>query len=133
VPFVPAPLLTDDVLADLGPLIAETGLIHAAFRRLAEFPGVLYVDPEPSASFSGLTRRLLRRWPEYPPYGGQFGDEVIPHLTVAETGDPQLQRAIRDDVEAKLPFESVLRVAWLMTFDGDRWNLAHELPLALST
>jgi hypothetical protein len=130
VPFVPEPLLTGDVIGELAVLVQETGAIEASFRGFAEFPGVLYMEPEPAEAFVGLTRRLMRRWPEYPPYEGQFGDDPIPHLTVAETPDPVLLDAIRADVSRHLPFQSVLAMAWLMTFDGHRWNLARELPLA---
>jgi hypothetical protein len=123
VPFVPLAILDR---AELARIAARTGPLRVRFATLAEFPGVLYAEPEPASPFEDLTRALARRWPEYPPYGGQFGGDVIAHLTIAEGGD---LAAIRADVEARLPRETTLPVAWLLEFGGGRWNVVDELPL----
>jgi ABC-type molybdate transport system substrate-binding protein len=44
-----------------------------------------------------LTETIAMRWPEAPPYGGQF-IEVITHLTVAHSQHPK----VFDEVEAAL-------------------------------
>ncbi|MCW2505881.1 MAG: hypothetical protein JWO79_4165 [Actinomycetia bacterium] len=125
VPFVPLPLLD---LGELARLAADTGSLRVRFAALAEFPGVLYAEPDPGDPFAALTRALARRWPSYPPYGGQFGDDVIPHLTIAESADPGVLAEARADVLARLPVETVLAGASLRVFDGSRWNAVCELP-----
>jgi 2'-5' RNA ligase len=129
VPFVPEPLLTDEVRTELAALTARTGPIDVRFGGFGEFPGVLYLEPDSDEPFRLLTRALVRRWPEYPPYGGQFGDDPVPHLTVGEVTDAAVLSAMRAELAPALPIGAALSVAWLMTFDGARWNLAAELPL----
>ena len=126
VPFVPLPALDRAALAAL---VSSAGPLRVRFAALAEFPGVLYAEPDPAEPFTELTRALARRWPEYPPYGGQFGDSVIPHLTVAETADPAVLAEIRAGLGAVLPTESVLSTVWLMAFSGGRWTLVEEFAL----
>ncbi|MFF4031241.1 2'-5' RNA ligase family protein [Streptomyces sviceus] len=46
-------------------------------------PGILYLVPEPELPYRRLTDAIEDRWPETPPFGGQF-DEAIPHLTIAQ-------------------------------------------------
>jgi hypothetical protein len=123
VPFAP---LGD--VAGLAELVAGTGSLRVRFASLAEFPGVLYAEPDPGDPFRALTRALARRWPEYPPYGGQFGDEVTPHLTIAESADPGVLAEARADVLPRLPMETVLAGAVLLAFDGSRWNGVCDLP-----
>jgi 2'-5' RNA ligase superfamily len=123
VPFAPLPDVTG--LADLA---AGIGALRVRFASLARFPGVLYAEPDPGDPFRALTRALARRWPEYPPYGGQFGDDVIPHLTIAESADPGVLAEASADVEPRLPVETVLTAASLLVFGGSRWNVVRELP-----
>jgi hypothetical protein len=125
VPFVPLALLD---VGELARLVAGTGALTVRFGSLAEFPGVLYAAPDHGAPFCALTRALARRWPEYPPYGGQFGDDVIPHLTIAESVDRAVLAEVRADVWPALPVTATLTEAWLLTFDGSRWNVARKLP-----
>ena len=53
-----------------------------SFERIERFSSSLYLAPEPSAPLVGLIEALVRAFPDYPPYGGQF-ETIIPHLTVA--------------------------------------------------
>ena len=51
---------------------------------------MLYLAPEPDDGFRRLTEAVVQEWPEAPPYGGAY-DDNIPHLTVAhDLGDEQL-------------------------------------------
>jgi hypothetical protein len=56
------------------------------FRELRRFTQVptLWLAPEPSEPFVGLTAALVERFPDWRPYGGIHGTEVIPHLTVTQ-------------------------------------------------
>jgi hypothetical protein len=60
-----------------------TLVLRFSLARLAEFPGVVYAVPDPDHELLELMQTVHRRFPETPPYDGEF-DEVIPHATLAE-------------------------------------------------
>jgi 2'-5' RNA ligase len=68
--------------------IAEVLFAFAAFEvvfaRLDRFPGALWLAPEPAQPFARMIEALMRRFPDYPPYGGAFR-EIVPHLTIAQS------------------------------------------------
>jgi 2'-5' RNA ligase superfamily len=47
-PFLPAERLETQALTRLRRLCAERPVLKVEFRRTARFPGVLYLEPEPS-------------------------------------------------------------------------------------
>jgi 2'-5' RNA ligase len=129
-PFVPSEQLNPEVEARLATLLRETDSFSVTFARLARFPDVLYLEPQPPEPFAALTAAIAAEWPEHPPYGGEH-EIVIPHLTVAESEDEELLERIRADVEAKLPLESRVTAAQLYAEDAaGRWHKRSRLPLA---
>ena len=79
-------------------------------RRFTEVP-TLYLAPEPPEPFVALTRRLVERFPDWPPYGGIHGTTVIPHLTVAQgPTEDDAERA----VAKALPMRGCAREAILL-------------------
>jgi 2'-5' RNA ligase len=98
------------------------------FGSCARFPGVLYLRPEPETPFRRLTAAVVSRWPQVPPYGGQFEDPT-PHLTIAHTVDPARFDEIEADVATRLPLRTEVTEVQLLTFDGQRWTRRHSLPL----
>ena len=99
-----------------------------AVRRFTR--GVLYLAPEPEAFLRELTRRIWTLYPHRPPYGGVF-DDVIPHLTVAQTPDPVVLDAVEASVAPGLPIAAHAREAWLMLQSDDgRWQAGHRFPLS---
>ena len=85
-PFVPPDLLTDEILATLRELFLEVPTFNASFAKTMQFPDGLYLEPIPVEPFRRLTKLVFKRFPETPPYGGEF-DEIIPHLTVVKVQD----------------------------------------------
>ena len=129
-PFVPADELTGEVEERLEQVISDANPFDVTFARTARFPGLLYLDPEPSQAFSALTEAIAAEWPEHPPYEGEF-DVVIPHLTVAESADEALLERIQADVETALPLRSRVSVTQLYAEDAaGRWHERRSLPLA---
>jgi 2'-5' RNA ligase len=108
--------------------IAEVLFAFAAFEvvfaRLDRFPGVLWLAPEPAQPLARMIEALIERFPDYPPYGGAFG-EIVPHLTVAQsefdeavsTLEPWLPLSTR--AERAVLLEQVQAVHWreLATFE----------------
>jgi 2'-5' RNA ligase len=95
-PFVPVEHVDDVLLDELRRLFEGEAAFSFSFPRVARFPEVAWLAPEPDEPFRRLTDLIFQRYPAYPPYEG-IHDVVIPHLTVAE-GDVTLQ----DEVEAAL-------------------------------
>jgi hypothetical protein len=69
------------------------------------------VAPEPAGILRSLIGRLTRAFPETPPYGGQFGSDPIPHLTIAlGESEEELQR-LQAEILARLQPRFPLRVS----------------------
>ena len=90
-PFLPVDELTPDVRRTLVAIAAGHRPFDVRFARVERFPTVVYLAPEPSAPFTRLTEAVVDRFPDFPPYGGAF-EEVIPHLTITESGDAAVRR-----------------------------------------
>jgi 2'-5' RNA ligase len=126
-PFLPADRLTFAVAEQLRELCAAVPVLDVAFRHLGRFPGVLYLDPEPSGHLRELTAAIAERWAEVPPYCGMV-DEVVPHLTVAHGTSDAVFDAIEAEVVRRLPLRTRLTEAGLYVFDGERWCRRVRLP-----
>jgi 2'-5' RNA ligase len=126
-PFAPSGGLTDEVLGSLQEICAQTPSIEVTFNQTGAFPGVIYLAPQPAEPLRALTRALVDRWPESPPYDGAF-DEVIPHLTVAVGTDESVLLEARAALESELPFGARLTEAQVFTLEGGRWTQRARLP-----
>jgi hypothetical protein len=81
----------------------------------------LYLVPEPDIPFRRLTEAIADRWPETPPFGGQF-DEVVPHLTIAQGQDNAVLEEAEADLRSRLPVTGRVSSVDLMVHDGTRWQ-----------
>jgi 2'-5' RNA ligase len=95
-PFMSPELLDAQVMAQVRDALSMAVPFVFRLASIRRFPGVLYLAPEDDASLVALTRLLVARFPEFPPYGGKHTG-IVPHLTVAQTTEDQL-----DVVEAEL-------------------------------
>ena len=98
--------------------------------RVATFPRVLYLAPEPDEELLALMGALHERFPEWPPYGG-IHEEVIPHATLGEDVDAA---AVRDEIEQRLaphlPHRCYAREVTLLEESApDRWRERERFPL----
>jgi 2'-5' RNA ligase len=127
-PFLPVGRLEPAVRAEVAAIAAAHDPFDVRFRRLGRFPGVVYLEPEPSAPFANLTEAVVRRFPDFPPYDGAFA-EVVPHLTVAESEAAPLDE-IAAHARAVLPFERRVSALEVIVEGGDgRWRTCWRLPL----
>ena len=129
-PFLPADRLTPDVRRTLVAVAARQRPFDVRFARVERFPTVVYLAPQPSAPFTRLTEAVIDRFPDFPPYGGAF-EEVIPHLTITESGDAPF-----DDIavlaQAELPFSHrVTRLEVLAEGTEGRWHGLWRIPLGV--
>ena len=83
VPFMPPALIDDAVMATAQAYFATVQPFDFTLSRIARFPAVTYLAPEPAQPFIDMTLGLAQLFPDYAPYHGQF-DRITPHLTVAK-------------------------------------------------
>jgi hypothetical protein len=127
-PFVPTERVEDALLADLRDLFASQAAFAFDLARVARFPDVAWLAPEPSEPFNVLTQAVAERYPDYPPYEG-IHETVIPHLTVAE-GDVELQDEVETALAEHLPIAAQARdVVFMFEGDDGLWSEAHRFPL----
>jgi 2'-5' RNA ligase superfamily len=126
-PFLRPELLSDAAVDEVADVVSRFAPFDFALTHLAEFDGaVFYLAPEPPEPFVAITRALWDRFPDHPPFGGQF-ETIVPHLSVA--GVPF--GATRDAVEAllgTLPIAAKATGVAVMIEDQDGWTVGPELP-----
>ncbi|MGW7316027.1 2'-5' RNA ligase family protein [Streptomyces sp. NPDC054854] len=127
-PFLDASRLDPHVDSALADLVGRHRPFDLRFATSGRFPDVLYLVPEPDAPLHRLTRSIVERWPEAPPYGGRF-TETVPHLTVAQGQDDTVLDVIEADLAGTLPFTSHVSTVELMVYDGSRWQERASYPL----
>jgi 2'-5' RNA ligase len=128
-PFARTEKVDDELLSQLRKLFVAEAAISFELARVARFPEVAWLVPEPSEPFKALTGLIAARFPDYPPYEGAH-DEVIPHLTVAE-GGVELQDRVEAALSGHLPIRAHAgHVAFLFEGEDGLWHEAHRFPLA---
>lgn len=132
-PFVPPHEITPAVLAELRQLFAQFPAFEFALTGLRRFPEVLYLAPSPAEPFKALTYAVVERYPDYPPYGGDF-PEVIPHLTIADMDDAaqldDIEREFMHQYGAQLPVIAMANEVWLIENTSGRWEARQTLELS---
>jgi 2'-5' RNA ligase len=103
-----------------------------SLARVEEFPGVVWLAPEPVDELRARILGLYARFPHWPPYGGEF-PEPIPHATVGQVPEgasqAEVAAAVRAAAEPLLPVPfSVGEAALLVETEPDRWREARRFP-----
>ncbi|WP_217576766.1 2'-5' RNA ligase family protein [Streptomyces sp. GbtcB7] len=120
-PFLDESRIDDGACAAIGEVIGRHRPFEVRFEHCGRFPGILYLVPEPDLPFRRLTEAIADRWPETPPFGGQF-DEVVPHLTIAQGQDDAVLEEAEADIRGRLPVNGRVLSVDLIVHDGTRWQ-----------
>ena len=120
-PFLHESRIDDGTYAAIGEVIGRHRPFEARFERCGRFPGILYLAPEPDTPFRALTEAVVDRWPETPPFGGEFA-EIVPHLTIAQGQDDAVLDEAEADLRGRLPVVTRVASVDLMVHDGSRWR-----------
>lgn len=128
-PFLDASRIDQGVCAAVGELLGRHQSFEAPFDHCGRFPGVLYLAPETDTHFRRLTEAIVERWPENPPFGGQF-DDVIPHLTVAQGQDEVVLEEIEADLVTNLPIVTQVSSVDMLVHDGTLWRRRASFALS---
>jgi 2'-5' RNA ligase len=135
-PFVPRADLNDDVFRALAEFFEARAPLTLTLGEIGEFPGVVYAVPEPGGELMEWIAGLWERFPDCPPYGGEFA-EVVPHATLGTWEDPrrqdeQVARA-RELTRGMFPLSCEIHdVALLEEHAPDRWCELRRFPLGVS-
>jgi len=127
-PFKPPDQIDATVLAGLRQCFAAFAQFPFALAEVRRFEApnaVLWLAPEPAEAFRALTLAIWQRWPELPPYGGRYA-EIIPHLTVAQVQDRQLDSiatCFAPKAAAMLPIRGMAAEVALMDTRSGRWRI----------
>ncbi|MEU8712230.1 2'-5' RNA ligase family protein [Streptomyces sp. NPDC048663] len=127
-PFLDASRVDERVHRAIGEVVGGQQPFEARFEQCGRFPGVLYLAPDPDTGFRRLTEAIVERWPENPPFGGQF-DDAVPHLTVAQGQTEAVMRKAEADLLAGLPVVAQISAVELLVHDGTRWRKRATFPL----
>ena len=134
-PFMPPDKITPEVLNELRDLFAHFAAFEFTLPELRRFPSVLYLAPLPAEPFKVLIQAVVDRYPEYPPYGGEYAvSDLTPHLTIAD----RLEAAQLDDFErefmhqhgVQLPVRAKANVVLLIENVSERWEVRQVFRLA---
>jgi 2'-5' RNA ligase len=131
-PFKPPDEISEIVFDNLKQCAALIGRFDFSLATVRRFSEVVYLVPEPDEPFRRLTSALWDRFPETPPYGGQY-PSIVPHLTIAQLTDGQrLDRIVIEFAQAargKLPIHAKASEFTLMDKRRGRWHARAVLTL----
>ena len=127
-PFDPEP--SEAMLETIAEIAATTGRVRTRLEGLGQFPnGIIHLVPDPAGELRGLTGRLVEAFPDHPPYGGEFGEEVQPHLTVDAASDTVSLASTADLLRDVVPVDVVLDRLQLAWWESGRCHVMEEWPL----
>jgi 2'-5' RNA ligase len=128
-PFIPPADLTDGTIETLEKLISGTGPFQFSLTRVNEFEqGVVYLQPEPAEPFAQLTRQIIRQFGILP-YGGDFGEEPVPHLTVGILESTDARQPLMNQLRTALPIVTRAEESWLMVGSNTgAWKTVRKMP-----
>lgn len=104
-PFLPSP--TAEELAAVAAIARATPAFSYTLADVAAFPdGIIHLEPSPAGPFAALTAALAERFPQCPPYAGEFAD-VVPHLTLDQAAGEVSVASVRATLAHLLPVRTV--------------------------
>lgn len=132
-PFAPYNKL-EEIEPKLVEVLSKVPPRRLSLRGFGSFPdeGVLYLRLADEERVVSICRAVFEAFPEYPAYGGKFGDNIIPHLTVGTFEDhDELARVYNELSVQKLyiGFDVEKLVLKFQTDDDGIWDTWAEIPL----
>ena len=130
-PFLPPDVINPVSLERMRRVVDRLPAFDLELIGVAHFgDDVLFLEPHPAERFVEMTAAVVTEWPEYKPYGGAY-DEVIPHLTVADSAGRDHFDEIGTDLARRLPIRCHVDTVSLMTgsFEPASWRTVVELSL----
>lgn len=134
-PFSPEIDPDENLHRELHELFAKTDPFEFTLSHFARFTNVLYLAPDPDAPIKNLIKLVTTRFPESPPYSGNF-NEIIPHLTIAQVEDEEVLNSVERELTVKsrgiLPITVRAKDVCLLANSIDRWRKIGSYLLGLN-
>ena len=131
-PFAAPVDITAGLIAKVTETIGRFGAFDYQLEDVRWFDDtVVWLSPVPADPFITLTTMLREAFPDFPRYGGAFGDDVVPHVTIGDRGPvARLQEAARD-VASSLPITARARDVALLCGGPSvaSWHVIRTMPL----
>jgi 2'-5' RNA ligase len=127
-PFLGPAQLDDEVDAALREIAGRVEPFGVRFARIGRFPSVTWLDPEPSAPFARLTDAVAARWPDHPPYEGEY-TEVVHHLTLADGAPSEVHQRLARELPRSLPIVDHVAELTLSARRSGHWSTERIYPL----
>lgn len=129
-PFVPPAEIDDRLLEELRSLFGQVPRFDYALTEARWFgEDVLWLAPAPDTGFRRLIEAVVARYPRYPPYG-RPEQEVVPHLTVGDSGGQEALRAAEAALRPQLPVRASATEVWLVeATETERWRVRERFRL----
>lgn len=118
-PFIPPDTQRDTDLRELESIFSGVPPIAFSPARVARFPDVVYLTPEPADGFSRLTAAIATLWPDRPPCEGRYA-QIVAHLTVAHT-ESEVE-GVSAHLEPALPIPCIAGQVWLLSSGSGVWS-----------
>jgi 2'-5' RNA ligase len=130
-PFLPPAALTDRAIEILQNLIRGTPPFQFSLTRVNQFEqGVVYLEPDPAGPFVELTRKISHEFGILP-FGGEFGDEPVAHLTVGIDPSTHTRQQLLDQLQPVVPIVIMANEAWLMVgSNAGAWKTVRRMPFS---
>ena len=98
-----------------------------------QFPGIIFMQPANPEPIKAIFRKIYAAFPECPPYGGAFGDDIHPHITVGEFKNPNQQSAAQLPDYAPITFRAeCLHIVYDVYHEPLLWLTHSVIPLGKS-
>ena len=99
-PFVPYSDL-EKAAPRLGEVLAQCEPVWVSLRgfEIFENVGVLYIRIGQPENVLRLYTEVLAEFPDYPAYGGEYGDNLVPHMTVGRFSSTEELEAAHAEVQ----------------------------------
>jgi len=130
-PFMAPEQVDASVLQDIRGALDGASAFDFTMAGVARFAATAYLEPSPPAPFIELTERLARRFPQFPPFGGEF-QTIVPHLTVAHGDATEIDRLCAEltaRIAKRGAIRSVCDRVVLLENSSGRWREMHALAL----
>jgi 2'-5' RNA ligase len=133
-PFAALTLVDEQLRARVRAHFAAVQAFDAELNGVDRFDGHVWLAPAPRERFVELVTATCSRFPEFPPYGGDF-DAPAPHLTVgassADSTVDEIARAAEAELAPRLPVGFRADAAWLLVEQEDgTWAADERFPFA---
>ena len=134
-PFMAAERIDAEVLQGIRTALDGAPAFGFVLAGVARFAATAYLEPDPAEPFIDLTERLVRRFPDFPPFSGEF-ETIVPHLTAAHGDAAQADLAHAEllrRVAASGAVHSLCDAVVLLENSSGRWREMHTFALAAAS